>query len=244
MTKWREWDLDLGDIDLLLAGFPCQAWSMAGKQAGDDDPRGALVHDLIAIWQEINKQRLAKGKEPVKFMFENVKMKKQFLDYINNMFGVEPICINSALVSAQNRVRYYWNNAGCSDQPIDTGIKLIDILEEDIDPKFYHSEKAMQYMARCVKGGRNHWDFGHHSTDTDDKPACLTANHHKGVPYNVLVVRGKSKCIRVGGRGSPFGSKQQWGSPFTLLAVTDKALARIDRKPIHHQNTIPQKQEQ
>jgi len=99
VTKWREWNIDLGDIDLLIAGFPCQAWSMAGKQEGDDDPRGALVHDLIDIWKSINRSREAYGKLPVKFMFENVKMKRNFLDYINNLFDVEPICINSALVS-------------------------------------------------------------------------------------------------------------------------------------------------
>ena len=53
VTKWREWDIDWSSIDLLLAGFPCQAWSLAGQQGGDSDPRGALMHDLIAIWRHI-----------------------------------------------------------------------------------------------------------------------------------------------------------------------------------------------
>jgi len=94
VTKWKDWKFSLGSIDLLIAGFPCQAWSMAGKQEGDDDPRGALVHDLISIWRQIYLVN-----PNVKFMFENVKMKKEFLDYINKLFGVKPICINSALVS-------------------------------------------------------------------------------------------------------------------------------------------------
>jgi len=133
VTKWQDWELinidfDLGEIDLLLAGFPCQAWSMAGKQKGDDDPRGALVHDLINIWKQINLCRAELGKGPVKFMFENVKMKKEFLDYINNLFGVEPICINSSLVSAQNRKRYYWTNVKGVEQPEDKGVLLKDIL--------------------------------------------------------------------------------------------------------------------
>ena len=128
VTKWDDWDIDLGSIDLLLAGFPCQAWSMAGKQKGDDDPRGALVHDLIAIWQMINEARECYGKEPVKFMFENVKMKKEFLDYINDLFGVEPIMINSSLVSAQDRKRYYWTNIGEIEQPEDKGILFRDIF--------------------------------------------------------------------------------------------------------------------
>lgn len=76
VTKWDDWDIDLGSIDLLLAGFPCQAWSIAGKQKGDNDPRGALVHDLIDIWTEVNAARRFMGKEPVKFMFENVKNEK------------------------------------------------------------------------------------------------------------------------------------------------------------------------
>lgn len=132
VTKWNEWDIDLGSIDLLLAGFPCQAWSMAGKQKGDSDPRGALVHDLIAIWQMINEARKCYSKEPVKFMFENVKMKKEFLDYINKLFGVEPVMINSALVSAQNRKRYYWTNIGTIEQPKDKGIVLADIIEHGV----------------------------------------------------------------------------------------------------------------
>jgi len=79
VTKWREWDIDFSTIDLLFAGFPCQAWSLAGKQQGDNDPRGALVHDLIDIWNEI------KSKNPnMKFLFENVKMKEEFQSYINN----------------------------------------------------------------------------------------------------------------------------------------------------------------
>jgi len=97
VTKWQDWDIDQPDI--LLAGFPCQAWSTAGKMQGDNDPRGALVHDLIAVWNHY---------KPKWFLFENVKMKKEFMTYINDLFGVEGYLINSALVSAQNRQRYYW----------------------------------------------------------------------------------------------------------------------------------------
>lgn len=124
MTKWRDWDIDFSQIDLLTAGFPCQAWSLAGKQKGDTDPRGALVHDLIDIWKHITALN-----PNLKFMFENVKMKKEFIEYINNLFGVEPIEINSALVSAQNRKRLYWTNIPGVEQPRDLGILLGDIIE-------------------------------------------------------------------------------------------------------------------
>ena len=119
VKNWREWDLP--QIDILFAGFPCQAWSFAGKQQGDNDPRGALVHDLIAIWKHY---------KPKYFLFENVKMKKEFLEYVNNLFGVEPIEINSALVSAQNRKRMYWTNIPNVTQPNDKGIELKDILQD------------------------------------------------------------------------------------------------------------------
>lgn len=94
-TKWREWDIDWKSIDLLCAGFPCQAWSFAGKQQGTNDPRGALAITLFELFT------FSKRKNPkLKFLFENVKMKKQHLDYINNLFGVKPHNIDSSLVSA------------------------------------------------------------------------------------------------------------------------------------------------
>ena len=127
ITKWDTWEDDYGvdfsDVDLLMAGFPCQAWSMAGKQKGDNDPRGALVHDLLDIWGYI------KTLNPkLKIMFENVAMKKEFMDYINNLFGVKPVMINAALVTAQNRKRNYWMNWEVN-QPEDLGILLKDIIE-------------------------------------------------------------------------------------------------------------------
>lgn len=179
VTKWQDWELinidfDLGEIDLLLAGFPCQAWSMAGKQKGDDDPRGALVHDLINIWKQINLCRAALKKGPVKFMFENVKMKKEFLDYINKLFGVEPICINSALVSAQNRKRYYWTNIKGVNQPEDTGTTWGDVREHGVDG-FYYTEKGLQWLARHSQRKNktlNVWA-------DNEKAQMLEASHYK-----------------------------------------------------------------
>ncbi len=169
VTKWREWDIDWSSIDLLLAGFPCQAWSMAGKQKGDNDPRGALVHDLIDIWNHI------KSLNPdMKFMFENVKMKKEFLDYINDLFGVEPICINSALVSAQNRVRYYWTNISDVEQPEDKGITWGDVREHGVN-EFYYTEKGLQWLARhsqLKNKTLNVWQ-------SDEKAQMVEASHYK-----------------------------------------------------------------
>lgn len=190
ITMWRDWDVDWSSIDLLLAGFPCQAWSMAGKQGGDSDPRGALVHDLIDVWNHINLNRKNAGKRPVRFMFENVKMKKEFLDYINELFGVEPVCINSALVSAQNRVRYYWTNIGKVEQPEDKGVFLADILDfsvRDVNSdgwhKWWDEKKDFQvkkkYSAICNDG-------------STDKAICLTARQYAS--WNGNFVHVASPC--------------------------------------------------
>lgn len=144
VTGWRDWDIEWAGIDLLLAGFPCQAWSPSGGERGDNDPRGALVHDLIDIWDHI--KSLNPG---VKFMFENVKMKKSFSDYIDNLFGVKHVCINADLVSAQSRPRYYWTNIGGIKQPEQCGITLLDVIERgDVGSKYIASEKCLARMSR------------------------------------------------------------------------------------------------
>ncbi len=146
VTQWRDWNIDWSSIDLLLAGFPCQAWSTAGKQEGDNDPRGALVHDLIDIWNHI------KSTNPnMNFMFENVKMKTEFLCYINNLFGVEPVCIESGLVSAQDRTRIYWTTDNNVEQPDDKKLQWGDIREWGVDDKYYYSEAAFNWLSNHAK---------------------------------------------------------------------------------------------
>tara|TARA_Y100000296_G_scaffold82714_1_gene112304 strand:- start:2292 stop:3296 length:1005 start_codon:yes stop_codon:yes gene_type:complete len=126
VTKWREWDIDWASIDLLIGGSPCQGFSFAGKQLAFDDPRSKLFFVYVDILNHI------KSVNPsVNFMLENVKMKKEFLAVISEHLGVEPVFINSALVSAQNRQRYYWCN-WFVEQPRDKGICIKDIIDSDI----------------------------------------------------------------------------------------------------------------
>jgi DNA (cytosine-5)-methyltransferase 3A len=112
---------ELPQIDLIMGGSPCQGFSFAGKQLAFDDPRSAL---FFCFW------RAVKHLKPKYFLLENVRMKKEYLDVISEYMGVEPIMINSALVSAQNRVRYYWTNIPGIEQPEQRGIVLRDILED------------------------------------------------------------------------------------------------------------------
>lgn len=111
---------DLPKIDLLIGGSPCQGFSFAGKQLNFEDPRSKLFFEFV---------RLLKECKPKYFLLENVKMKKEYQDVISERLGVEPIEINSALLSAQNRVRLYWTNMAGVKQPTDKGILLKDIIE-------------------------------------------------------------------------------------------------------------------
>ena len=124
---------DYMDVDLMLGGSPCQGFSFAGKQLAFDDPRSALFFEFI---------RLLKAIKPKYFLLENVRMKKEFLQVISEQvsacypeitFGIEPIFINSSLLSAQSRQRYYWTNIPNIKQPEDRGIVLRDILETECD---------------------------------------------------------------------------------------------------------------
>lgn len=115
---------DLPKIDLLIGGSPCQGFSFAGKQLNFDDPRSKLFFEYVRLLEET---------KPKYFLLENVKMKKEYQDVISRYLRVEPIEINSALVSAQNRKRLYWTNIPGITQPEDKGILLKDIVHEQFD---------------------------------------------------------------------------------------------------------------
>lgn len=207
----------LPKIDLLIGGSPCQGFSFAGKQLNFEDPRSKLFFEFVRLLEEC---------KPKYFLLENVIMKKEHQDVITKYLGVEPIMINSSLVSAQNRKRLYWTNILGIAQPDDEGILLSDIVLDDTIPvalhniyggfnenkvrvfegksptlrtaaggghipsfvksSLLHTEKALEYMDREVKGGRNYWDFAHHSDVRNPKSSAIVANFFKGVPYNVF----------------------------------------------------------
>jgi DNA-cytosine methyltransferase len=141
ITKWREWDIDWADILLIGAGSPCQGFSFAGKQLAFDDPRSKLFFVFVEILNHVRSVN-----PDVIFLLENVRMKKEHQAVITEMVGVEPLAINSNLVSAQNRYRLYWTNIGTIPQPIDKGLLLSDILEEDVDECFYLNNPKVGFM--------------------------------------------------------------------------------------------------
>ncbi|MCK5614387.1 DNA (cytosine-5-)-methyltransferase [Candidatus Pacearchaeota archaeon] len=151
IQNWKEWNIE--KPDLILAGFPCQGFSFAGKQLNFDDPRSQLFFTLMDIVEFYS---------PKYYLFENVKMKIDYERVINERTKCYPIEINSALVSAQNRRRLYWTNIGQVGtdlfgngisgiaQPKDKGILLKDILESEVNEKYYLSNTALKRIERKV----------------------------------------------------------------------------------------------
>lgn len=188
ITKWFEWNIPWGEIDIVTAGFPCQAWSMAGQQLGDKDPRGALFWTTLDVIREVLHYN-----PKAKWVMENVRMKQEFEEYITfhtrqALGHVEKTLINSALVTAQNRQRYYWTNFKVS-QPEDRGILLKDILEDEPLPK---PENLDDLLAKGVveadqdltgesqSRGRAIRNF----KGGQEKGNSLTANAYKGMQTN------------------------------------------------------------
>lgn len=121
VTAWKDWDIDWSKIDLLIGGSPCQGFSFAGKQLNFNDDRSKLFFEYVDILNHI------KNVNPkVKFLLENVRMKKEYQDVISSYLGTAPIKINSSLVSASNRNRLYWTNFEF-DVPADRNITFDDI---------------------------------------------------------------------------------------------------------------------
>ena len=131
---------DLPKIDLLIGGSPCQSLSNAGDGSGFDGKSG-LFYEWIRLLEEC---------QPKWFLLENVRMKKEWQDVITGILGVEPVLIDSNLVSAQNRKRLYWTNIPISGMPEDRKIFIEDILESGFDNKYWLPEKNAGLLSKKV----------------------------------------------------------------------------------------------
>lgn len=190
INSWKEWSVDWSKVDLILAGSPCQGFSFAGKQLAFDDPRSRLFFVFVDI---LNHVKTVNPK--VKFLLENVVMKQEFKEIITQQVGVEPVLINSALVSAQNRRRLYWANWSFG-QPEDKGILLKDIIETEAD-----------FNSVILKGRYAEWweknkDFqlGKKYSSLDaDKAICMTARQYASWNGNYVSIFQKPRGNNHGG---------------------------------------------
>ena len=214
---------ELDKVDILIGGSPCQSFSFAGKMKGmstkcekeitsleqylelksqnfEFEGQSYLFWEYVRIYTEL---RLINP--DIKFFLENVLMVEKWERLISKTLDVNPIMINSALLSAQNRKRLYWTNIGMAPaglfgemtstikQPEDKGVLLKDILEENVADRFYLSDKALRYLEKDTTNG---WSdrLSMLNYEDRDKAGCITANHSKGVPYNMI------KCVAMRGR--------------------------------------------
>lgn len=223
----RELDINkLDKIDLLIGGSPCTNLSVAGKRKGLSTKEGIEILDLkmylelkengfefegqsYLFWEYIRiyDELLERGDKP-KFFLENVEMGKKWEGVFSDILGREGIHINSALVSAQNRRRIYWTDIQDNiQQPKDRGILLRDILEEEVDEKYFLPDEVIERSKGRVKGQRK--NIQQLEPSRDGKTNCLTT------------VR-KGNLIIVSGTIRPFWGKHfreiKSGKSCTLLA--------------------------
>jgi len=163
INDWKKWDIDWSSIELVTGGFPCQAWSIAGKQLGDKDERGVLFWTMLDIMKKV-----LDSNPKAKFLIENVKMKKEFEDYITKhtegaLGKVNKHLINSSLVSAQRRKRFYWTNIENITPPKNKNILLEDIIEYGIVDR--------------------------------EKSYCLDANYFKGTNLNQYLMKKRRQIV-------------------------------------------------
>ena len=155
----------------------CQGFSVAGKQLNFDDPRSKLFFEYVDILNAIRE------KNPnVKFLLENVKMKKEYSDIITEYLGVEPIEINSSLVSAQSRRRLYWTNIKGVTQPADKGIYLKDIVHEKADMDTVMSDSWCKWFKERMDMLLSKQRIGVNS----DKAVCMTARQYSNWQGNFV----------------------------------------------------------
>jgi len=187
----------LPKIDILIGGSPCQSFSFAGKRKGmstkDEQEILTLEHylELKAEGFEFEGQsylfweymRLLNETKPKYFLLENVMMGEKWEKILSKAIGVKPIMINSALISAQNRQRLYWTNIGLEpaglfgdlestiQQPKDKRILLKDVLQPDVDLKYYLSDKMISWLDKHALKR----DVDVKKLDGNQKSSCLTA---------------------------------------------------------------------
>jgi DNA-cytosine methyltransferase len=190
INNWQEWKLPL--IDLLIGGSPCQGFSFAGKQLNFEDPRSKLFFQYVDILNHY---------KPKYFLLENVKMKKEYQKVITEKLGVEPIEINSGLVSAQDRKRLYWTNIPGIQQPKNMHIYLKDILETETTVTKDNMVLEKKYLERyqpiknyklnqeksCVIGTLSKYQ-GDRVFDVNGKGSSLSANggNNAGGSCNII----------------------------------------------------------
>jgi len=189
---------DLPKIDLLIGGSPCQGFSFAGKQLNFDDPRSKLFFEFVRLKNEC---------KPTHFLLENNRMKQEYQDIISGYLGVEPIKINSNLVSAQNRNRLYWTNIPNVKIPQDKGIMLKDIIGDYdgiwVYPRGYNKGGLQSYKGKSPTITTSSWEHNFFIVRNGIKEPFTPEICEKlqTLPIGYTNILSKSKAIKHIGNG-------------------------------------------
>lgn len=216
----------LGHIDLILAGTPCTNLSFVGNRAGLSTVEGEEILTLerylelkeqnfefegesYLFWEFVRLLHEVRMVNPnVCFLLENVEMGTKWENVFDSVLGLKGVHINSALVSAQNRRRIYWSNIRTCErgfwrdlytdipQPKDRHIYLRDVLEEDVDEKYYLSEKMLAWLNKHSEKKGNPVN----KLTGDDKSHCLTVSSLKmncDTDYVCVAARGRNDTCLV-----------------------------------------------
>ena len=218
-------DLDgysLPKIDLLIGGSPCQSFSFAGSRKGmstiDEQEILTLKHYLqlksegfqfegqsYLFWEYM---RILNEVKPKYFLLENVMMGEKWERILSKAIGVNPVCINSSLVSGQNRQRLYWTNIGMVSsglfgdlesiikQPKDRGILLKDILQDNPNATYYLSDKMINYVTKETPSNfKRQLKF----SDVENKAFTLTPSYTQraGITNYIMEEKKENRVIKL-----------------------------------------------
>jgi DNA (cytosine-5)-methyltransferase 3A len=156
---------NLPKIDLLIGGSPCQSFSTMGLYRKEKGDRVGFEGKSGLFWEYV---RVLEETKPKYFLLENVVMKKEWQDIISEALDVKPIKIDSGLLSTQRRNRLYWTNIPNVKQPNDLGLDFRNIIETDVDEKYYLTERAVERVRE-----KQGFDL------VSNKSKCLFATYYK-----------------------------------------------------------------
>jgi DNA-cytosine methyltransferase len=238
----------LPKIDLLIGGSPCQSFSFAGKRKGmstkDEQEILTLEHYLqlklegyefegqsYLFWEYM---RLLNEVKPKYFLLENVMMGEKWEKVLSKAIGVNPIMINSSLVSAQNRQRLYWTNIGMKpsglfgylesiiEQPKDKGILLKYVLENEVDERYFLSEQRIE----TIKKSERSVNYVNNETK---KFNCLIAGYNKIPTDGQYLVHNTMPRSSTSGKGGTGHLTREDGKTYCLDTGNTNAV-EFDKK--------------
>jgi DNA (cytosine-5)-methyltransferase 3A len=262
---------DLPKIDLLIGGSPCQSFSFAGKRNGMTTKDSIEIHSL-SHYLELKSQnfefegqsylfweymRILNEVKPKYFLIENVEMGEKWEKVLSKAIGVNGIHINSALLTAQNRKRIYWINIGLEpkglfgdlesviQQPKDRKVLLKDILQDEVDEKYFLSDKIIAgFEKHALRHLEKKTGFAWNPNDGSRKGSCLRANASIAPTDNILIVHNTMPRSSTTGKGGTGHLSRNDGKTYCLdtgntNAVEIKCIAMRGRGENNEQKLEP-----